>query len=73
MDLNYTPEEQAFRAEVRAFVTGHLPATRRWERADQDLLDLFAIEVSAAIRNAQLYARVEAQNRRLVNLDDSQQ
>ena len=44
-------------------VTGHLPATRRWERADQDLLDLFAIEVSAAIRNAQLYARVEAQNR----------
>ena len=26
MDLNYTPEEQAFRAEVRAFVTGHLPA-----------------------------------------------
>ena len=26
-------------------VTGHLPATRRWERADQDLLDLFAIEV----------------------------
>ena len=26
MNLNYTPEEQAFRAEVRAFVTGHLPA-----------------------------------------------
>lgn len=26
MDLNYTPEEQAFRAEVRAFVTTHLPA-----------------------------------------------
>ena len=26
MDLNYTPEEQAFRAEVRAFVTSHLPA-----------------------------------------------
>ncbi|HYO43998.1 MAG TPA: hypothetical protein VES19_12435, partial [Candidatus Limnocylindrales bacterium] len=42
-------------------MTGHLPATRRWERADQDLLELFAIEVSAAIRNAQLYARVEAQ------------
>ncbi len=52
-------------------VTGHLPATRRWERADQDLLDLFAIEVSAAIRNAQLYARVEAQNRRLVSLDEA--
>ena len=29
MDLNYTPEEQAFRAEVRAFVTGHLPADIR--------------------------------------------
>ena len=52
-------------------VTGHLPATRHWERADQDLLDLFAIEVSAAIRNAQLYARVEAQNRRLVGLDEA--
>ena len=47
------------------------PATRRWERADQDLLELFAIEVSAAIRNAQLYARVEAQNRRLVELDEA--
>ena len=52
-------------------VNGHLPATRRWERADQDLLDLFAIEVSAAIRNAQLYARVEAQNRRLRSLDEA--
>ena len=52
-------------------VTGHLPATRRWERADQDLLDLFAIEISAAIRNAELYARVEAQNRRLVDLDQA--
>ena len=52
-------------------VTGHLPATRRWERADQDLLELFAIEVAAAIRNAQLYARVEAQNRRLVSLDEA--
>jgi signal transduction histidine kinase/HAMP domain-containing protein len=52
-------------------VTGHLPATRRWERADQDLLDLFAIEVAAAIRNAQLYARVETQNRRLVELDQA--
>lgn len=52
-------------------LTGHLPATRRWERADQDLLELFAIEVAAAIRNAQLYARVEAQNRRLVSLDEA--
>ncbi|HYO44783.1 MAG TPA: HAMP domain-containing sensor histidine kinase, partial [Candidatus Limnocylindrales bacterium] len=52
-------------------MTGHLPATRRWERADQDLLELFAIEVSAAIRNAQLYARVEAQNRGLRSLDEA--
>ena len=52
-------------------VIGHLPATRRWERADQDLLELFAIEVAAAIRNAELYARVEAQNRSLVSLDEA--
>lgn len=64
------------RAELRAgdqamgLVVGHLPATRRWERADQDLLELFAIEVAAAIRNAELYARVEAQNRSLVSLDE---
>jgi signal transduction histidine kinase len=51
-------------------VTGHLPATRRWERADQDLLELFAIEIGAAIRNAELYTHVEAQNRRLVSLDE---
>ena len=25
MDLNYTPEEQAFREEVRAFVRANLP------------------------------------------------
>lgn len=50
-------------------VIGHLPATRRWERADQDLLELFAIEVSAAVRNALLFARVETQNRRLLSLD----
>jgi signal transduction histidine kinase/HAMP domain-containing protein len=50
-------------------ITGHLSATRRWERADQDLLELFAMEVSAAIRNAQLFARVETQNRRLISLD----
>ncbi len=50
-------------------VTGRLAATRRWDRADQDLLDLFAIEIGGAIRNAQLYARVEDQNSRLVDLD----
>ena len=54
---------------VLGVAVGHLPATRPWERADQDLLELFAIEISAAIRNAQLYARVEEQNRQLVELD----
>ena len=35
---------------------GRLPATRRWEPADQDLLELFANAMAAAIRNAQLFA-----------------
>ena len=48
---------------------GRLPATRRWEPADQDLLELFASEMAAAIRNAQLFARVETQNRQLLELD----
>jgi len=56
---------------VLGVAVGHLPATRRWEHADQDLFELFAIEVSAALRNAQLYARVEDQNRRLVALDEA--
>jgi signal transduction histidine kinase/HAMP domain-containing protein len=50
-------------------LVGHLPATRGWERADQDLLELFASEISVAIRNAQLFARVEAQNSQLLELD----
>ena len=51
------------RAELRVgneqlgVLVGHLPATRRWERADQDLLELFASEIAVAIRNAQLFAR----------------
>jgi signal transduction histidine kinase/HAMP domain-containing protein len=48
---------------------GRLPATRRWEPADQDLLELFASEMAAAIRTARLFARVEAQNRQLLELD----
>ena len=48
---------------------GRLPATRRWEPADQDLLELFASEMAAAIRNAQLFATVESQNRQLLELD----
>jgi signal transduction histidine kinase/HAMP domain-containing protein len=50
-------------------LVGHLPATRKWEHADQDLLALFASEVAVAIRNAQLFARVEAQNSQLLELD----
>ncbi len=48
---------------------GRLPATRRWEPADQDLLELFASEMAAAIRNAQLFATVESQNAQLLELD----
>jgi signal transduction histidine kinase len=55
--------------EDMGVLVGHLPATSRWERADQDLLDLFASEVSIAIRNAQLFAQVEAQNAQLIELD----
>jgi signal transduction histidine kinase len=61
----------AVAGQVLGVAVGHLPATRRWDRADQDLFELFAIEISAAIRNAQLYARVESQNRRLVDLDEA--
>jgi len=63
------------RAEVRAgseplgVLTGHLPATRTWERADQDLLELFSNEVGVALRNAELFGRIETQNARLVELD----
>ena len=46
-----------------------LPATLRWEPADQDLLELFASEMAAAIRTARLFARVESQNRQLLELD----
>ena len=55
--------------EAQGIAVGHLPATRPWERADQDLFELFAVEVAAAVRNAELYTRIERQNRRLVELD----
>jgi len=55
--------------EALGTIAGHVPATRQWERADQDLFELYAIEIAAALRNAQLYARVEHQNTRLVELD----
>ena len=63
------------RAELRAggdrlgVLVGRLPATRAWERADQDLLELFASEIAVAIRNAQLFEQVEAQNAQLRELD----
>ncbi|MHB8397982.1 MAG: sensor histidine kinase [Candidatus Limnocylindrales bacterium] len=63
------------RAELRAgderlgVLVGHLPATRTWERADQDLLEVFSAEVGASLRNAELFARVEAQNAQLLELD----
>jgi signal transduction histidine kinase len=55
--------------EPMGVLVGHLPATRSWERADQDLLELFASEVAIAIRNAELFERVEAQNVQLLELD----
>ncbi len=57
--------------EAQGIAVGHLPATRPWERADQDLFELFAVEVAAAVRNAELYARVERQNRQLRDLDEA--
>jgi len=68
-------ESQPIRSELRVggealgVLLGRLPATRRWERADQDLFDLFASEIAVAVRNAQLFARVEAQNAQLLELD----
>ena len=50
-------------------LVGHLPATRSWDRADQDLLELYASEVAVAIRNAQLFGQVQDQTARLVALD----
>ena len=70
-------EPRPVRAELAAAggvlgaLVGHVPATRTWERADQDLFELYAIEIAAAMSNAQLYARVEQQNARLVALDEA--
>ena len=50
------------RAELRAgderigVLLAHLPATRTWERADQDLLEVFAAEVGVSLRNAELFS-----------------
>jgi signal transduction histidine kinase len=50
-------------------LVGHLPATRVWDSADQDLLELYASEVAVAIRNIELFDQVEQQRQRLVELD----
>ncbi len=50
-------------------LTGHLPATRSWDAADQDLLELFASEIAVAIRNVELFEQVQEQTERLVQLD----
>jgi signal transduction histidine kinase len=67
-------EPRPVRADLRAggellgVLVGRLPATRAWERADQDLLELFASEVAIAIRNAQLFEQVAEQNLQLREL-----
>jgi signal transduction histidine kinase/HAMP domain-containing protein len=67
-------ETRQLRADLRigderlGVLVGRLAATRRWERADQDLLELYASEVAVAIRNAELFERVDDQNRRLIEL-----
>lgn len=52
-------------------LVGHLPATRMWDAADQDLLELYASEVAVAIRNIELFDQVERQRQRLVELDQA--
>jgi signal transduction histidine kinase/HAMP domain-containing protein len=50
-------------------LVGHVVATRRWDAADQDLLELYASEVAVAIRNMELFDQVERQRAQLVELD----
>jgi signal transduction histidine kinase/HAMP domain-containing protein len=52
-------------------LVGHLPATRVWDSADQDLLELYASEVAVAMRNIELFDQVEQQRQRLVELDQA--
>jgi CheY-like chemotaxis protein/GAF domain-containing protein len=56
-------------AEPLGALVGHASATARWDRADQDLLELFAAFVGVGLRNAELFARVADQNERLRELD----
>ena len=50
-------------------LAGHVQATRSWEPADQDLLELYASEVAVAIRNLELFEQVERQTSQLLELD----
>lgn len=81
-DPDNVPEEEVVPGETRTLraalrvgtdqlgvLVGRLPATRRWERADQDLLELFAAEIAVGARNAQLFEQVETQNKQLLELD----
>ena len=81
-DPDDVPVEEAIPGEARpvravlalpderlGVLTGHLPATRSWDAADQDLLELFASEIAVATRNAELFAQVQEQTERLVELD----
>jgi len=52
-------------------LVGHLPATRGWDAADQDLLELYASEVAVAIRNLELFDQVERQHQQLIELDQA--
>jgi two-component system sensor histidine kinase ResE len=52
-------------------LVGHVPATRRWDPADQDLLELYASEVAVAIRNLELFEQVERQAQQLMELDQA--
>ena len=81
-DPTMVPEEEDIPGESRPIravlalpdervgvLVGHLAATRRWDAADQDLLELYASEVAVAIRNLELFDQVERQRARLVELD----
>jgi signal transduction histidine kinase len=75
-ELDVVPgETRPLRAVLRVgsdelgVLLGWLPATRQWTRPDQDLFELYASEVAVALRNAELFARVEAQNAQLRELD----
>ncbi len=65
------PVRAALRAgrEPVGLLVGHAPATARWERADQDLLELFAASVAVGLRDADLLAQVADQNGQLLALD----